>query len=154
MVLLDVSQDKRPRLCAFYLTPSVNSNLPPGAVVLVGLTIFLKVRRTNDKYRSLPLAKKISNLDPFGCLLFIGAVCCLLLALQWGGQTKPWNSPDVIGSLVGAFVTAVLFSFWQWKRGDAALIPFRVFRTRSVWTGAMVLFFLGAQAYVVSLLYR
>ncbi|KAI0513194.1 MFS general substrate transporter [Xylaria bambusicola] len=123
-------------------------NLPIGAVVLVGLTIFLKIQTTQSEDRALPFKRKLYNMDPLGCLVFIGTVVLLLLALHWAGQTKPWNSADVIGCLVGAGLSALLFIYLEWKRGNSALIPLRVFRTRSVWTGAMVLFFLGAVTYV------
>ncbi|KND94612.1 putative HC-toxin efflux carrier TOXA [Tolypocladium ophioglossoides CBS 100239] len=125
-------------------------NVPIGAVVLVGLTMFLKVRGAPNKDRTLPFRTKIRNMDPLGCFVFLGAVCCLLLALQWGGQTKPWSSADVIGCLVGAFLIASLFVYWQWRRGDVALIPLRVLKKRSIWTGAMALFFFGAQTYVIT----
>lgn len=89
-------------------------------------------------------------MDPLGCLVFIGAVCCLLLALQWGGQSKPWSSSTVIGLLVGFVALSGLFGYLQWRRQDRALIPLRVLRQRSIFTGAMVLFFLGASTYLVS----
>lgn len=95
------------------------------------------------------LAKKLSGMDPIGCLMFIGAVCCLLLALQWGGQSKPWESSTVIGLLIGFFALSCVFALLAWKRQDRALIPPRVFRRRSIFTGAMVLFFLGASTYLV-----
>lgn len=91
-------------------------------------------------------------MDPFGCLIFISAVCCLLLALQWGGQTKPWKSPTIIGLLVGFALLAALFICIQLKLQANALIPIHVFRRRSIWTGAMVLFFLGSSNYLVSAL--
>ncbi|KAI1821855.1 MFS general substrate transporter [Xylaria intraflava] len=123
-------------------------NLPIGAVVLLGLTIFLKLQKSQNENRALPLKKKLYNMDPLGCLVFIGAVTSLLLAFHWAGQTKPWSSSDVIGCLVGAGLIGILFIYLQWKRGNSALIPLRVFRYRSIWTGSMVLFFLGAITYV------
>ncbi|KAI1130787.1 MFS general substrate transporter [Nemania abortiva] len=122
-------------------------NLPLGAVVLVGLTIFLKLRGTPNKDRSLPLSTKLNNMDPIGCFTFIGAIVSLLLALQWGGQSKPWSSSDVIGTLVGAIAIGTLFVYLQWRRKDTALIPLRILGKRSIWTGSMVLLFLGAQTY-------
>ncbi|KAK8040136.1 hypothetical protein PG993_008547 [Apiospora rasikravindrae] len=123
-------------------------NLPIGAVVLGGLTVFLRIRGKQNEDRSLPLMQKLRSMDPFGAVLFMGAVVCLMLALQWGGQTKPWNSSDVIGCLIGAVLIGALFVYFQWRRGDSALIPLRILRKRSIWTGAMVLFFLGANTYV------
>ncbi|KAI1287578.1 MFS general substrate transporter [Xylaria venustula] len=125
-------------------------NVPIGVVVLVALTIFLKVQMTQSEDRALPLRTKLYNMDFLGCLVFIGSVTTLLLALHWAGQTKPWNSSDVIGCLVGAGLLGILFVYLQWKRGSTALIPLRVLKTRSVWTGSMVLFFLGAGTYLIN----
>lgn len=117
--------------------------------MLVGLAIFLRVPSRSTAFRSLPLKTKLDNMDPLGSMLIMGAACCLLLALQWGGDAKPWNSPDVIGCLVGAVTIGVIFLLWQWKRQERALIIPRVFKQRSVWTGSVALFCLGAQAYAV-----
>jgi hypothetical protein len=40
-------------------------------------------------------------MDLPGALLILAAVVCYLLALQWGGTTKSWNSPDVYGKKIG-----------------------------------------------------
>ncbi|KAJ5738157.1 MFS general substrate transporter [Penicillium malachiteum] len=124
-------------------------NLPFGAVVMTGLTLFLKIKEHNNTApRRLPLRQKLSNFDPLGCVLLMATVCCLLLALQWGGQTKPWNSKTVIGLFVGTLLLGITFFGVQAWRGERALIPGRVFRQRSVFTSAMVLFSLGGSTYL------
>ncbi|PYI05540.1 MFS general substrate transporter [Aspergillus sclerotiicarbonarius CBS 121057] len=123
-------------------------NLPFGAIVLGGLTLFLRIKGQENKDRQLPRRAKLASMDPLGCALFLAAVCCLLLALQWGGQTRPWTSSTVIGLLVGAVVLALLFVYVQWKRDERALISLRVFRRRSIFTSAIVLFFLGGSTYL------
>ncbi len=40
------------------------------------------------------------RLDWIGTFLSLGFVTMLLLALQWGGNTKPWSDPAVIVCLV------------------------------------------------------
>ncbi|KAJ5733723.1 MFS general substrate transporter, partial [Penicillium malachiteum] len=125
-------------------------NLPIGAVVLIGLSIFLKVRGDANALRRLPLRSKLACVDFIGCTLFLGAVCCLLLALQWGGQTKPWSSVTIIGLFVGTVALITLFAYVQWQRDENALIPLRVLRKRNVLTSAMVLFFLGGAIYLFS----
>ncbi|KAF2122170.1 major facilitator superfamily domain-containing protein [Lophiotrema nucula] len=125
-------------------------NLPIGGVVFAVLLLILRVPGTKNANRMLPLSKKIKHLDPFGCVVFLGAVTCLLLALQWGGQTKPWNSATVIGLLVGFGLLSILFGFIQWKKGEEAAIPFRVLTKRSIWASAGVLFFMGATVQVIS----
>lgn len=131
---------------------SIFSNLPFGAVVLLGLSIFLRVRGDTNDARKLPLRAKLASMDPVGCILFLSAVCCLLLALQWGGQTKAWDSSAIIGLFVGTCALLVLFVGVQWKRGDNALIPLRVFCKRNIFTSAMILFFLGGAIYLVAIL--
>ncbi|PYH50690.1 MDR family MFS transporter [Aspergillus niger CBS 101883] len=123
-------------------------NLPFGAVVLGGLTLFLRIKGQATKDQQLPLRAKLGSMDFLGCALFLAAVCCLLLALQWGGQTKPWSSSTVIGLLVGSAALALVFIFIQWKRQERALITLRVICRRSVFTSAIVLFFLGGSTYL------
>lgn len=117
--------------------------------MLVLLSIFLKVKAPPDAGKRLRLIKKVESMDPMGCLLFIATVCCFVLALQWGGQSKPWTSPSVLGLLVGSLCLASLFGYTQWKRQEQALIPLRILCQRPIITSAMVLFFLGASTYLV-----
>jgi multisubunit Na+/H+ antiporter MnhB subunit len=111
--------------------------------------MFLRIKETGNENKQLPLKEKFGRMDPLGCIIFTGSVCCLLFALQWGGQTKPWKSATVIGLLVGAVGLAAVFIALQWKLQEKALIAPRVFLKRSIWTGAMVLFFVGASTYLV-----
>ncbi|KAK2593319.1 hypothetical protein QQS21_008962 [Conoideocrella luteorostrata] len=119
-------------------------NLPIGACVIVAILLLVQIpQSTNEANRSLPLRRKLEYMDPIGTTLFLGAVCSLLLALQWGGQTYPWNSSKCIGLFVGFGAISLCFGIHQWRRADLALIPFRILRKRSIYMGALVLFFLG-----------
>jgi uncharacterized membrane protein len=89
-------------------------------------------------------------MDPVGTVLFLSLVCCLLLALTWGGQQYAWKSSKIIGLFVGFGLLLLCFCFWDWKQGDKALIPLRVLRKRSVCMGAIILFNYGVVMYVVS----
>lgn len=124
-------------------------NLPIGAVVMIFLQIFLRVKGTENEKRNLPLKKKLMRMDTVGCLLSIGAITCLVLALQWGGQSMPWKSSTVIGLFAGSGILVCLFGYLQLKLGDRATIPIRILRKRSILGGAGVLFFLGASTYLV-----
>ena len=116
------------------------------------LFVFLQIDDTDSQTRKLPLRRKLDHMDPLGCVLFIAAICCLLLALQWGGQSRPWKSATIIGLLVGSGLLFSVFLYIQAKLGDRATIPLRVLRQRSILAGAGVLLFLGATTYVVGLL--
>ena len=60
-------------------------NLPFGGVAIAAIFFFLKVPDQNTS--KLPLTQKLSQLDAPGTSLLVPGVVCLLLALQWGGQT-------------------------------------------------------------------
>jgi len=58
---------------------------------------------------------------------------CLGLALQWGGNTKPWNDKAVIITFVFAGVIAIAFFLWERHVGDAAMAPLNIFKSRSIY---------------------
>lgn len=76
-------------------------NLPVGGITLVAVSILLKTSPPLGHDPSEPLTiramlRKSIRLDWLGMLLTLGGVTSLVLALQWGGNTKPWDSADVI----------------------------------------------------------
>lgn len=97
----------------------------------------------------MPIKEKLERLDFAGIILIIGVVCCLVLALHWGGESMPWSSARVIGLFVGAGLLLLVFGFVQWKKGGSATIPLRVLRQRSIFMGAWYAFFLEMAIYVV-----
>ncbi|KAI1078845.1 MFS general substrate transporter [Whalleya microplaca] len=121
-----------------------NRNVPAGVCVIIVIFLFVRIQQSsNQSNRDLPLKSKLQHMDILGTILFLGAVCCLLLVLQWGGQTYPWKDSRCIGLFVGFGALTVCFCFWQWKQGERAIIPLRILRKRSICMGALVLFFLG-----------
>jgi hypothetical protein len=105
---------------------------------------------TNKKNLSLPIADKLKHLDPLGTVIFLGSIVSLLLALQWGGQTLPWSSPTIIGLFVTFGVCGIAFITLQWRLEEYATLPLRVLKIRSIYMGALVLFFLGIASISVS----
>lgn len=59
----------------------------------------------------------------------------MLLALQWGGQTYPWSDGRIIALLVLAGVLAIVFVLIQIWRQEAATIPPRIFKQRTIVAG-------------------
>ncbi|PHH70099.1 hypothetical protein CDD82_7344 [Ophiocordyceps australis] len=87
----------------------------------------MRITEDTVKPKALSLLPRLHQyLDPVGFLLFAPAVLQLLLALQFGGQTYPWKSAQVIGLLCGAAGTAVAWYFWNRYRGDDAMMPRRM----------------------------
>lgn len=60
-------------------------NLPFGGVAMLAIFFCLKV--PDRETTQLPWAEKLKQLDVPGTLFLIPGVVCLVLALQWGGQT-------------------------------------------------------------------
>ena len=127
------------------------SNLPIGFFSFLMILTSLKMNMDdNDNDRRLSFKEKMMNMDIPGSLALIAALCCLLLALQWGGTTFPWNSSTIIGLFVGFGLIFIVFVLLQWKSGNKASIPLRILRQRSVLMGCLYTFFVSMSNYTVS----
>lgn len=62
----------------------------------------------------------------------LGFVTSLILALQWGGNQKPWHDKDVIATLVVAGVLLILFGSWEYYLGEEkAMVPLNLLKRRA-----------------------
>jgi MFS family permease len=114
-------------------------NLPVGGLI-IGLLLFLL--RIPKHIQSVPATWReiILTLDiPGFCLLLVSLVC-LTLALQWGGQTKPWNHGSVIATLVLWIVLTIAFFVTEWLQGPRAMAPFSILKQRTTWSNALFCF--------------
>ncbi|KAJ7627224.1 DHA14-like major facilitator [Roridomyces roridus] len=127
-------------------------NLPIGAVTLAVVIFLFKMprRSTDKKSTATTFASRLSLFDPYGTLVFIPAIVCLLLALQWGGSKFPWNSWRIILLFVFFGVLISIFVGVQLWRGDGATIPPRIIRKRSIWSAAFFAFCIGASFFILS----
>ncbi|KAI4128159.1 MAG: hypothetical protein LQ338_002861 [Usnochroma carphineum] len=123
-------------------------NLPLGAVTVVGIAIFFKSPK-RQKQESIGFQARFRQFDPIGTTLFIPAIICLLLALQWGGSKYAWSNGRIIALLVIFGLLAIGFIFMQFRQGDNATIPIRIVTQRSVATAAWFSFCLGASFFVL-----
>ncbi|KAI9865978.1 MAG: MFS sugar transporter [Trichoglossum hirsutum] len=109
-------------------------NLPIGAATMAAIAFFFKGPKSSKE--DLSLQQRFKLLDLWGTLVFMPAIVCLLLALQWGGSKYAWKSAQVIVLLVVFFVLICAFIVIQlWKQENATLPP-RILRQRSVASGA------------------
>ncbi|EEA18653.1 hypothetical protein TMatcc_010803 [Talaromyces marneffei ATCC 18224] len=111
-------------------------NLPLGGVTALAIWLILK-----DPQRDVPTLQtwmdRIRVLDPIGTLIFLPAMVCLLLTLQWGGSKYSWNDGRIIALLVLSGVLIIAFLLIQLRLQEAATVPPRIFRNRSVWAGCL-----------------
>lgn len=71
----------------------------------------------------------------------MAGVVCYILALQWGGVTKPWSDSTVIGTLVGFVLLAIVFVVIEYHLGDRALLQGRLLKRRVIGVVATYMFF-------------
>jgi hypothetical protein len=93
--------------------------------------------------------EQAKKLDLEGSALFLPAIICLLLALQWGGSKYEWDNGRIIALFV---VFALLISGFlgiQWWKQELATVPPRVFLNRNVWGGALYVSMLGAAFFLM-----
>jgi EmrB/QacA subfamily drug resistance transporter len=97
----------------------------------------------NNPLKKLPVAAKKHRIDGWGALLLIAATALLLLALNWGGSTYAWTSPEIFGLLAGSAVFWAAFTL-RLLRASEPLISLEVLANRIVLTGALAVFMLQA----------
>ncbi|KAH8585419.1 major facilitator superfamily domain-containing protein, partial [Bisporella sp. PMI_857] len=124
-------------------------NLPFGAVTAVGVLFTLKIKE------KVPASEEtwtviLKKLDPFGNLLFIPSIICLLLALQMGGLTYEWSNGRIIALLVVFGIALLGFIVLQAFIGDNAMLPARVATQRSMASASLFSFCLGAAFFIVT----
>lgn len=86
--------------------------------------------------------QKILGLDLLGNFILIVAAVMFFLALQFNAESIPWRSSRIIGLLVGAGLTGIIFVLWQWRQGDRALLPGNIVTQRSVAASCIGAFFI------------
>ncbi|KAK2616272.1 hypothetical protein QQS21_000706 [Conoideocrella luteorostrata] len=116
-------------------------NLPLG-VIVGGFLLFNNIPEPKPKRPALEvLGTAVKSLDLPGFFLICPTAVMFLLGLQYGGNEYEWDSSVVIGLLVGAAVTFVLFLLWERRQGDEAMVPFAMLKHRVIWSAAMTIFF-------------
>ncbi|KAJ7841312.1 MFS general substrate transporter [Mycena olivaceomarginata] len=112
-------------------------NLPLGGVSIVGVAFLLKASPplgSDPAKRSAgEILQQTLRLDFLGAILVAGAVTCLVLALQWGGNTKLWGDKDVIVCFVLAGALTAAYIAWEIYMGERAMTPTAIYKSRSVW---------------------
>src|SRR3981189_1597991 len=81
---------------------------------------------------SLGWKERVKEFDLYGTIVFIPAIICLLLALQWGGTQYPWGSGRIIALFVVFGVLIAIFIVIQVWKQDSATIPPSIMKKRSM----------------------
>jgi EmrB/QacA subfamily drug resistance transporter len=111
-------------------------NLPLVAVALVALVLWLPANLSvrSGRYRGWAAVRRV---DALGALVAAAATVCLLLGLTWGGQTYPWDSPQVEGALASAGALFLLFIVVE-RFAAEPILPLGMARNQVFAAGALL----------------
>ncbi|KAG9234979.1 major facilitator superfamily domain-containing protein [Amylocarpus encephaloides] len=101
-------------------------NLPISSLTLVLLWISLDVHNPRT-----PMIDGLKAIDWFGSLSIVGLVLMVLLGLQFGGVTFPWQSPEVICLVVFGGLMSGFFIYSEKRLAKYPLMPLKLFTDRS-----------------------
>ncbi|WP_042162760.1 MDR family MFS transporter [Paenibacillus gorillae] len=116
-------------------------NIPVGIVALLFIILFYKESHEHSKQR----------IDWWGAATLVGAIICLMFALELGGNEYAWNSAQIIGLFVGFAVLFITFLFIESKVSEP-IISFAMFRKRLFAASTSAGLFYGA-AFITAALY-
>ncbi|KAG4436754.1 hypothetical protein IFR05_007772 [Cadophora sp. M221] len=117
-------------------------NLPIGGISAAIILFFFTTPAQAIPVQAT-LKEKFLQMDIPGSFVVMGAIICYILALQWGGQTKSWNSSDVIGTLIGFVLILAVWVVIEWYQGERAMIVGRLLKDRHIWSAMLFIFFLA-----------
>ncbi|KAJ9122112.1 hypothetical protein QFC24_004339 [Naganishia onofrii] len=122
-------------------------NLPFGGISIASFVFLLPgsppMGHKNDwrgwgTYMFLELAK----CDWFGAAIILAWSTCFILALQWGGASKPWSDGSVIACLVMIpFLLAVFFAWERYIGSERAMLKLFLFKNRTVVGSCLIIAF-------------
>jgi EmrB/QacA subfamily drug resistance transporter len=115
-------------------------NLPLGLIAFLLTVFFYKESAEHSKQK----------IDYLGSFLLVGAVICLMFAVELGGKEYAWGSPQIIGLFAGFLGLAALLIYVE-KRAIEPIISFRMFRNRLYTTSNLVAMLSGASFITASM---
>lgn len=101
-------------------------NLPFDGVAFIIILLFLDIQTPKT-----PLVQGLKAVDWLGSLTMVGGVIMLLLGLEFGGITHPWDSAIVLCLIIFGAVVIGLFFLIEWRVAPYPLMPLDLFSKRS-----------------------
>ena len=95
----------------------------------------------------------LARTDYLGGVLSISGIVIFLVGLNWGGQTYPWSSPQVVATLtVGLFL---LVCFWAWEYFGAPhpMFPRALAQHKKMFTAVLLLCLTSGINYIPGILF-
>ena len=123
-------------------------NLPLGGITAAILFFFLHLGPQKAPPTST-WREAVMRFDPIGTVLFLPAIVCVLLALQWGGTTYPWGDGRIIALFVIFGVLIIGFCTVQVLVGENATVPLRILKNRSIAFASLFALCVGSSFFLV-----
>lgn len=124
-------------------------NLPCGAATALAVLLSYDAKRKPPR-APMRWREKMTHLDLLGLVIFVPAICCLFLSLEWAGTKYNWKNVRIIVMFI---VFGVLMAVWvviQWWRQERATVPPRLFMKRNIWAPAVYTVFFSSAYYVMA----
>ncbi|KAL2831835.1 major facilitator superfamily domain-containing protein [Aspergillus cavernicola] len=123
-------------------------NLPVCGTAFVLLILFLDIHNPRTSFLD-----GIKAVDWFGSFSILAISIMVLLGLDFGGDTFPWDSPKVICLIVFGSLMSIAFIYSEKRLAKYPLMPLHIFKSRSNVACFLVDFthgfaFLGAEYYL------
>jgi EmrB/QacA subfamily drug resistance transporter len=112
-------------------------NIPIGIAAGVAALVFLTESARRKREENAP------RLDIGGGITVTAGLGALIFAIV-GTDTHPWESVHTLSILAAAAVLLAAFAFIELRMASTPLVPFRLFRSRSVTGSNIVMFLVGA----------
>jgi MFS family permease len=86
-----------------------------GVWAIIAFVVLAVFYHPPPRVNSLGLSKReiIRRIDFVGSFLSLAGIILFLTGLNWGGQTYPWRSGHVIGTMVAGGLTIIVFFVWE-----------------------------------------
>ncbi|KAF7556259.1 hypothetical protein G7Z17_g1532 [Cylindrodendrum hubeiense] len=142
---------------AFSWRACFGMNIPLG-ILCIALTAYGVHDPVVNQHEALTLMEKIKKIDVLGTVLVVPAITSLLMALQWGGLKYGWGSWRIIVLFVFCLVLFAAFGYLQYRQGENAIVPARIWKQRSIlagmWYAACCEGVLGVTEYYMSIYFQ
>src|ERR1700722_3773484 len=112
-------------------------NIPIGVAASVAALVYLTEARRDQRDENRP------RLDVAGAITVTAGLGALIYAIV-GTDTHAWGSAYTLSILGVAIVLLAIFTVIQMRVASTPLVPFRLFRSRSVTGSNVVMFLVGA----------
>ncbi|KAG9792244.1 MFS-type transporter grgE [Exophiala dermatitidis] len=123
-------------------------NLPIGGVAAIIIFFFFHTPKA-ARPQAATLKEKLLQMDFPGTFTIMAAIVCYLLAMQWGGATKPWSDGSVIAVLVMFGVLVIAFGVIEYFQGDRALLQGRLLKDRTLAAMSAFIFMVAGSFFIL-----